>query len=88
MPGGGATATKVIVLAIIFGALAGGLTDTLVDKYSKPSQEELRRDFYLVENAAHVSPHSIRKGSKPACFQISSGLMPWAYNSNARLLNS
>ena len=52
---------KTIILAIIFGGLAGGLTVLIVLKFQKPSQNELIKEFYLTENAVHVSPHSLRK---------------------------
>lgn len=52
---------KIIALAIIFGALAGSLTTGLFLNLYIPSQEELIKDFYLTENAVHVSPHHIRK---------------------------
>lgn len=48
----------VIVVSAIAGALGGSLaTGSLADK----SKEALIREFYDVENAVHVSPHSIRK---------------------------
>ena len=52
---------KILVLAIIFGALAGALATGAVLSLQVPSQEELIKDFYLTENAVHVSPHHIRK---------------------------
>lgn len=52
---------KIMTLAIVFGALAGGLSAFMVLEYQAPSQEDLIEDFYSVENAAHVSPHGLRK---------------------------
>src|SRR3989344_6010268 len=50
----------VIVLAIIFGAAAGALASYTVSSFDT-STNNLARDFYLTENAVHVSPHHIRK---------------------------
>ena len=52
---------KIIILAIVFGALAGILSAFIVLNFQTPSQENLIKDFYLTENAVHVSPHGIRK---------------------------
>jgi len=52
---------KIITLAIIFGALAGALSAFVVLNFQTPSQEDLIEDFYLTENAVHISPHGIRK---------------------------
>jgi len=52
---------KIIILAIVFGALAGALSTFILLNFQTPSQEDLIKDFYLTENAVHVSPHSIRK---------------------------
>ncbi|MBI4015191.1 MAG: rhodanese-like domain-containing protein [Candidatus Aenigmarchaeota archaeon] len=54
--------TKIIFLSIIFGALAGAaVAFSILSFPSQPSQNELIKDFYLTENAAHFSPHSLRK---------------------------
>lgn len=61
---GNQTAKNIIILSIILGVISGGLTAFIVTEYQtnqKPSQEELIKEFYLVENAVHVSPHSVRK---------------------------
>ena len=52
---------KIIILAIVFGALAGILSAFIFLNFQTPSQENLIKDFYLTENAVHVSPHGIRK---------------------------
>lgn len=55
---------KIIVISAVIGAVVGsGATFTLqsLQKPVKPSEEELIKEFYLVENAAHVSPHSLRR---------------------------
>ncbi|MBI4150772.1 rhodanese-like domain-containing protein, partial [Candidatus Woesearchaeota archaeon] len=50
-------ALTLIILALIAGASAG----YLAADFNTPSQEDLIKEFYDVENAVHVSPHSIRK---------------------------
>jgi rhodanese-related sulfurtransferase len=52
---------KISVLAIIFGALAGIAATFAVLDYQKPDQNALIKDYYLTENAVHVSPHHLRK---------------------------
>jgi len=52
--------TKIIALAIVFGALAGAVSAYTVDLFEKPSAEELIKEFYETENAVHISPHSLR----------------------------
>lgn len=49
------------MIALITGLLSGALGTLAVFKFYTPNQNELIRDFYLTENAVHVSPHSIRK---------------------------
>ena len=55
-----------ILIAILFGAIAGTFSIVLIEKFDlldsyEKSQNELIKEFYEVENAVHVSPHSIRK---------------------------
>ncbi|MBI2656567.1 rhodanese-like domain-containing protein [Candidatus Woesearchaeota archaeon] len=52
-------AIKIIILAVIFGAIAGALASFIILNFKTTNQ--LIKDFYLTENAVHVSPHSIRK---------------------------
>ena len=53
---------KVIVIAIIAGILAGGITSYVLEQMeSEPTQDELIKEFYDVETATHVSPHGLRK---------------------------
>ncbi|GEM_PF-4224881 len=47
----------VIVLSVIAGAAGGYFGSSL----ASPSQNALIKEFYVVENAVHVSPHSLRK---------------------------
>ncbi|MDP6647887.1 MAG: rhodanese-like domain-containing protein [Candidatus Woesearchaeota archaeon] len=56
--------TNPVLLAIIVGVLAGGITAYAVVNYnlSQPkTQEELIKEFYEVETATHISPHGLRK---------------------------
>lgn len=55
---------KVIMLAIISGAIAGVITTNIFLDSTKNEENlnDLIKDFYLTENAVHVSPHRIRKG--------------------------
>lgn len=52
---------KIIILSIIFGAIAGAAASYFILNFMPESQERLIRNFYNAENAVHVSPHSIRK---------------------------
>lgn len=55
---------NIAVLSAIIGALVGSgaaFTVQKLQKPAKPTEEELIKEFYLAENAAHVSPHSIRR---------------------------
>jgi len=50
-----------IFLSSLFGAVLGsGITFYLINS-TPASNETLMRDFYLIENAVHVSPHTLRK---------------------------
>lgn len=49
-----------IIVSLIFGAIGGAITYGVLNMNSKPSNEDLIKEFYLTENAVHVSPHSIR----------------------------
>lgn len=55
------TTIQIIILAIIFGSLFGALSTLIVLNLQTTNQERLIRDFYLTEDAVHVSPHSLRK---------------------------
>jgi rhodanese-related sulfurtransferase len=52
---------KTAVLSMIFGAISGALATQIVLILASPTENDLIKDFYLTENAVHVSPHSIRK---------------------------
>ena len=53
--------TKIIVFSVIAAAIVGGISGWAIVNFRTPSDEELIKEFYLVENAVHVSPHSLRK---------------------------
>lgn len=59
---------KTVVIAAIFGALAGGAVVYVTNKPAMPTAQESIAEFYRIENAVHVSPHSLRgkmdKGDK------------------------
>ncbi len=48
------------MLALIFGAISGAIAAVVVLNMQSQSENELIKDFYLTENAVHVSPHSLR----------------------------
>lgn len=53
---------KIILVTILVGAFAGGaVAYGIIKTMGASSNNDLIREFYLVENAAHVSPHSLRK---------------------------
>lgn len=55
---------KIAILSAFVGAIIGSgatLTIQSLQKPNAPSKEELIKEFYAVENAAHVSPHSLRR---------------------------
>src|SRR3989344_6621466 len=54
----------IVLIAILFGALGGiGATYAFMN-FIEPefNQEQLIAEFYAVETAVHISPHSVRKG--------------------------
>ncbi len=53
--------TKIIVFSVIAAAIVGGISGWAIVNFRTPTEEELIKEFYLVENAVHVSPHSLRK---------------------------
>lgn len=48
-------------ITFVIALLAGSFGTYLVLEYNEPSEEDLIEEFYMVENAVHVSPHSLRK---------------------------
>src|SRR3989344_4343713 len=63
---------KTIVLLAVIGGIAGGAFTLIVIRQPQPeaapTTEQLIEEFYLIENAAHISPHGLRgkmdKGDK------------------------
>lgn len=53
--------TSVIAGSIILSIVVSSLTAYFVLNMHTPNQKQLIKEFYEVENAVHVSPHSIRK---------------------------
>jgi rhodanese-related sulfurtransferase len=49
-----------ITIGLFAGLVGGALSTTVLQPYLH-SNTSLIRDFYLTENAVHVSPHSLRK---------------------------
>ena len=47
-----------IAISIFFGLLGGFLANIFLEYYN--SENSLIKEFYLTENAVHVSPHSLR----------------------------
>ena len=52
---------NIIILAILFGALGGGVVSSNLFIEKTKSNQDLIKEFYEVENAVYVSPHHIRK---------------------------
>ncbi|HIJ10923.1 TPA: hypothetical protein HA278_02590 [Candidatus Woesearchaeota archaeon] len=52
---------KVLIISLVVGVLAGGLTAYSVIEMQEKTQEDLIKEFYDVETATHVSPHGLRK---------------------------
>ncbi|OGY12052.1 MAG: hypothetical protein A3A58_01110 [Candidatus Blackburnbacteria bacterium RIFCSPLOWO2_01_FULL_41_27] len=52
---------KTILISSIVGALVGSSATLLLQKDENPTKNDLIKEFYEVENAVHVSPHSLRK---------------------------
>lgn len=50
-----------VLILIVAGVVAGSVATFGLVNMQQPTEEQLIRDFYLTENAVHVSPHSIRK---------------------------
>lgn len=55
---------KIVLISAIIGAVVGSGTTFTLQSFQKPktlSNDELIKEFYLVENAVHISPHSLRR---------------------------
>ncbi len=64
--------TKTIVLAAAIGAVVGALAAVAAGGMlaGKPTEGELIKEFYAIENAVHVSPHSVRKNMEKVGSEI------------------
>src|SRR3989338_11342507 len=51
---------KIIIISAIVGAVAGGGMVFLFD-FKKETKEDRIKEFYEIENAVHISPHSVRQ---------------------------
>jgi rhodanese-related sulfurtransferase len=52
---------KIAAISAIIGAIVGSATVFIFQSFKKPTKEELIKEFYLTEEAVHVSPHSLRR---------------------------
>lgn len=50
-----------VLLGAVVGGLVGGIVALTVINYKKPTASDYIKEFYLIENAVHASPHSLRK---------------------------
>ena len=53
--------SKIIIIAIIFGVISGGITSLALSNKTEKSESDLIKEFYDVETAVHISPHGLRK---------------------------
>lgn len=49
-----------VLISVVLGAIFGSVAAYVVTSKLKSSNEELIKEFYLTENAAIISPHSLR----------------------------
>ena len=52
---------KTILISSIVGAVIGSSTTFLFQNDQKSTEQELIKEFYEIENAVYVSPHSLRQ---------------------------
>lgn len=53
--------SSLIGIAAVTSIVTAAITTLVVTSFRTPSEQKLISDFYAIENAVHVSPHSIRK---------------------------
>lgn len=51
----------IIVISALVGGIAGSVIAISLLRFQNPTHDQLIKDYYLIENAVHVSPHSLRK---------------------------
>jgi rhodanese-related sulfurtransferase len=51
----------VMIMGLLSGMIGAWMYGKIANQEDKDSKEELIAEFYEIENAVHVSPHSIRK---------------------------
>ncbi len=52
---------KIVATSAIIGAVVGSMAAFVLQRSQKPTTDELIKEFYLIENAVHISPHSLRR---------------------------
>ncbi len=54
--------TQIVLLSAFLLGIVGGISGNLIAaKLNSPTEQDLIKEFYAVETAVHVSPHSLRK---------------------------
>lgn len=51
----------IVLLGAVVGGIVGSFLTLTVVNNKKPTTSDYIKDFYLIENAVHISPHSLRK---------------------------
>ena len=54
-------AIKTIIISSIIGAVVGSGAVFVFQSNQKPTEQELIKEFYEIENAVYISPHSVRQ---------------------------
>lgn len=52
---------QTVLIGLVCGLLGGAIAACLMIRFGTHDRNTLIRDFYLTENAVHVSPHGLRK---------------------------
>ena len=53
--------TKTIIISSVIGAIVGSYATFILQNNKRQTDKDLIKEFYEVENAVYVSPHSLRK---------------------------
>jgi len=51
----------IAVISAIIGGVVGSIFSSAATEPKKPTNEQLIKEFYLTENAVHISPHGLRR---------------------------